>query len=84
MTRSSGSSPNLKSVKEVRLIRDRCKGCGFCIWICPKQVLSFSDKLNVRGVFPAMIKDDVACVGCGLCELICPDFAIFLERRRKI
>jgi len=62
---------------EVYIIKDRCKGCGFCIEFCPKEVLEASEEFNKRGVHPPKVKDESKCVLCGFCEAICPDFAIF-------
>jgi 2-oxoglutarate ferredoxin oxidoreductase subunit delta len=62
---------------EVRILRDRCKGCGFCIEFCPRDVLARSDDFNRKGYhFPVVVKDAV-CVNCNLCEMLCPDFAIY-------
>ncbi len=62
---------------EVHVIEDRCKGCGFCIEYCPREVLALSDKFNAKGYHPPDVVKPDACVNCGLCELICPEFAIF-------
>jgi 2-oxoglutarate ferredoxin oxidoreductase subunit delta len=61
----------------VRIIEERCKGCGFCVEYCPKEVLVISDKFNAKGYHPPMVVKHGECVNCGLCEMICPDFAIF-------
>ncbi len=64
---------------EVHTIKERCKGCGFCIEYCPKDVLALSDEYNSKGYhFPVAANPD-ACVNCGLCELLCPEFAIYSE-----
>ncbi|MFZ5596150.1 MAG: 4Fe-4S dicluster domain-containing protein [Bacillota bacterium] len=52
------------------LNRSWCKGCGLCVTVCPKSILS----LDERGKISAERQEE--CVGCGLCEEICPDFAI--------
>ena len=62
---------------EVHIIVDRCKGCGFCIEYCPKDVLEFSDAFNRKGYHPPKVVKSDECVNCSLCEMICPDFAIF-------
>ncbi len=62
---------------EVHIIEDRCKGCGFCIEFCPKEVLEISQEFNVRGAHPPKVKDETRCVLCGFCEAVCPDFVIF-------
>jgi 2-oxoglutarate ferredoxin oxidoreductase subunit delta len=62
---------------EVRIIVDRCKGCGFCIEYCPKDVLVLSDEFNRKGYHPPKVVKSGECVNCELCEMICPDFAIF-------
>ncbi|OYD13961.1 4Fe-4S ferredoxin [candidate division WOR-3 bacterium JGI_Cruoil_03_51_56] len=62
---------------EVHIVIDRCKGCGFCITYCPRQVLEVSTHFNRKGYHPPTVVHPEACVNCGLCETICPDFAIW-------
>ncbi len=63
----------------VRIIEDRCKGCGYCIEFCPRQVLEFSTKFNIKGYHPPVVRPDKpdGCLNCHYCELLCPEFAIF-------
>ncbi len=61
----------------VRIIVDRCKGCGFCVEYCPKGVLAISEEFNRKGYHPPKVIEPGECVNCCLCEMICPDFAIF-------
>jgi 2-oxoglutarate ferredoxin oxidoreductase subunit delta len=62
---------------DVVIIADRCKGCGFCVEYCPKDVLVMSEGFNRKGYHPPEVVKSGECVNCNLCEMICPDFAIF-------
>lgn len=55
---------------------DRCKGCGYCVLFCPKQVLAMSDDLNVRGVHYVRVTNNDQCTGCASCCIVCPDVVI--------
>jgi len=63
----------------IYIIVERCKGCGFCVEYCPRDVLVISERYNKKGYhYPEAVKED-ACVNCNLCEVICPEFAIYSE-----
>jgi 2-oxoglutarate ferredoxin oxidoreductase subunit delta len=68
---------------KIMIIKDRCKGCGYCIEFCPVKALEYSNDLNARGVHPPQAKKTNDCTGCGLCERLCPDFAIYLGKEEK-
>ena len=65
---------------ELCIIVDWCKGCGFCIEFCPRDVLATSEAFNRKGYHPPKVVQPESCKNCDLCEMICPDFAIFTVR----
>ena len=53
---------------------DRCKGCGLCVDVCPKHVLTLDVAVvNPLGYHPVQLTDAAACTSCALCARICPD-----------
>lgn len=63
----------------IRINKEYCKGCGFCIEFCPKNIYEPSNELNSKGYqLPEAVRQD-DCSECGLCELYCPEFAIVLK-----
>jgi len=52
------------------LNRERCKRCGVCVELCPRQVFS----TTLEG-YPDITEVE-ECSQCTLCELWCPDYAI--------
>jgi 2-oxoglutarate ferredoxin oxidoreductase subunit delta len=67
---------------EIHIIKNQCKGCGFCIQFCPKNVLEESEEINERGVHPPRVVDETKCVLCSFCTSVCPDFAIFVVEKQ--
>ena len=76
--KTQGQDSVKPSKYQIRVLTERCKGCGFCIEFCPKQTLHESTELNRKGYHPAYADVDNDCPNCGLCELICPEFAIYV------
>lgn len=68
---------------EIHIIKERCKGCGFCWEYCPRGALEESREFNAKGYHPPRVKSEEDCVGCGFCEMICPEFAIFVVEAEK-
>ena len=48
---------------ELRLLIDRCRGCGKCVPLCPEKALTISDGL--------VQVDRAKCTGCGKCTSAC-------------
>jgi len=70
---------DLKQIRgSVTISNDWCKGCGFCVQFCPKQVLDVSPEFNAKGYHPPYVKDPDACHDCKYCQAICPEFSIYV------
>ncbi len=62
----------LKNVVTLQLDQEKCTGCGTCLEVCPRQVLSLNGK-------KARIANRDACMECGACALNCPFEALAVE-----
>ncbi|MFH1878230.1 MAG: ferredoxin family protein [Candidatus Omnitrophota bacterium] len=62
--------------KKIKIDKQRCKGCGLCVNVCPGQVLILSGEVNKKGFRYAVAERPENCTGCGLCYVICPDCGI--------
>ena len=56
--------------------KDRCKGCGLCVIVCPKNVLEMSSEVSAKGYFPVYQARPEDCIYCAMCCTMCPDVAI--------
>ena len=78
---------------EIKIDREKCKGCELCVHFCPKNCIAIDDSYNSRGYRPAIpISIDGlsstscagqtvdGCTGCAICARICPDIAIEVWR----
>jgi 2-oxoglutarate ferredoxin oxidoreductase subunit delta len=75
-------TPENKPKHHPVLIKELCKGCGFCIEFCPKHVFVKSDEINDKGVvLPKAVGQE--CVGCRLCAMLCPELAISVEAEEE-
>ncbi|MFX1293923.1 MAG: ferredoxin family protein [Promethearchaeota archaeon] len=66
----------------VRIIKQFCKGCGYCIDTCPNKLFKLKidpTYLNSKGYYVPIITNSEKCSKCRMCELICPDFAIEID-----
>lgn len=57
-------------LKDLKINRLWCKGCGICVHFCPGKVLELDDEGKSKAVSPER------CICCMMCELRCPDLAI--------
>jgi Pyruvate/2-oxoacid:ferredoxin oxidoreductase delta subunit len=57
----------------VRVLVDRCKGCGLCIDVCPTHSLSISPALNHLGYHPVEFLPGTGCTACSVCYYACPE-----------
>ena len=57
---------------------ERCKGCRYCISVCPKKIIVLATHINQSGSIPAVVISEKAgeCIGCLACARMCPDTAI--------
>jgi len=61
---------------KIKIDRNRCKGCGYCVSVCPKKLIAIDTiDFNAAGYFPARFLEG-DCIACGQCAIICPDMAI--------
>lgn len=68
---------------KITINEDHCKGCGFCIEICPQHIFTDSPNSNKKGYIVPEIKNSDACTFCKKCELICPEMAILVKKEEK-
>ncbi|MEA3328452.1 MAG: electron transfer flavoprotein subunit alpha [Candidatus Omnitrophota bacterium] len=59
----------------IKIIKEKCTGCGLCVRVCPYNAVELINKLPV-------IKDN--CTYCGECVRACKFGAILLEKPEKI
>lgn len=59
----------LKNVVTLKLIQDKCIGCGMCLNVCPHNVFELKDG-------KAKVSDKDSCMECGACAKNCPVSAI--------
>jgi 2-oxoglutarate ferredoxin oxidoreductase subunit delta len=92
--RSSRSSGHIDKIEVARdavmagkivINMERCKGCGLCITVCPRNNIVISQESNKNGYFPAQAKN-TDCTGCTQCAIVCPEgtIEVFLEEADRI
>lgn len=54
---------------------EKCKGCNYCVDVCPVEVITNTGKSNKKG-YDYVEVDEVKCTGCGACYTVCPDCCV--------
>ncbi len=68
-------------MSKVTFDTERCKGCGLCVTVCPKQIITLAkETINAKGYHPAEITDKEKCIACAFCATMCPDTVITVEK----
>lgn len=63
----------------IKIDREICKGCMFCITFCNFGVLSASGKVNRKGNPYVEVSFPGKCKSCGLCAIMCPECCIEIK-----
>ncbi len=62
------------------IIREKgCRGCRFCVDICPTEAIAFDDVTQ-----KAMVKSADDCIECLSCAYLCPSGAIIHKGHRVV
>ncbi|GBE54377.1 ferredoxin-2 [archaeon BMS3Bbin15] len=59
---------------EIKVIPERCTGCGKCIDVCPKAPCVWGIKKE-----KAFVKNSEFCILCEQCITVCPSKAIKIK-----
>ena len=70
-------------VGKITINIERCKGCGLCVAVCPKDNIVIFKQSNKNGYYPAQITN-IGCTGCAMCAIICPEAIIEVGRDNNI
>lgn len=81
MSDSETTSPKIRST--ITVDENLCKGCGYCVNECPKQILALLPAQSRIGFNTVHIVDPEKCIRCRKCEFICPEMAIFLSSQEE-
>ncbi|MCL5104195.1 MAG: ferredoxin family protein [Armatimonadetes bacterium] len=65
---------------EIKIDREKCKGCELCVHFCPNDCITMEDSFNHKGYRPSCFMRRDECSGCAICARVCPDVAIEVWR----
>lgn len=60
--------------------KELCKGCTYCVDVCPLNVIVIEERFNKKGYFQASPEHPEKCTGCAICAQMCPEVAIEVYR----
>ncbi|MBK5092089.1 MAG: CoB--CoM heterodisulfide reductase iron-sulfur subunit A family protein [Actinobacteria bacterium] len=55
---------------------DECRGCGFCIEVCPFGAIELVDENRMGNIVKVALVNEALCKGCGSCAAACLSGAI--------
>lgn len=70
----NGAEKQRKQKRFAQVNQRECVGCGCCVKVCPKQIISI-----YKGQYAVICQE--SCLGCGLCVKECPADLILLQER---
>ena len=73
----------IRMAAKIIINTERCKGCGLCVKVCPRNTIVMSKHSNKAGYFPAAATGD-GCTGCARCAIICPEAVIEVQKDDSI
>lgn len=75
-----------KKAEHTRVIIDlvRCKGCGLCVEICPKNVFTITGVAPGTGYSLVEPRGEENCTACTRCVIFCPDIAIEVKEPETV
>jgi len=69
-----------RRLAHIHIRSSECKGCRYCVEICPKRVYEMTTVYNEQGYRVPRLSHEEECIVCRRCETACPDLAIYVER----
>ena len=77
------ASPMKKTVREIIIDDQFCKGCNLCVEVCPRKVFGPGGQRSRAGYSMPKALEPEKCSVCFLCEMTCPDLALTVVEDKK-